>query len=136
MNLARIKLMAYMLHALCVVQTVSLHKPASAMPTSVGRDSNPRRIRRFIANHALNLDPVARMVFPLPPVKDGLVLSLGRTNRKFGKIDISILTLGITYKSIALPLLSGLLDKSGNRVSSSLQTPHARQSVQAPSALA
>ena len=25
MNLARIKLMAYMLHALCVVQTVSLH---------------------------------------------------------------------------------------------------------------
>ena len=35
MNLARIKLMAYMLHALCVVQTVSLHKLASAMPTSV-----------------------------------------------------------------------------------------------------
>ena len=33
MNLARIKLMAYMLHALCVVQTVSLHKLASAMPT-------------------------------------------------------------------------------------------------------
>jgi protease IV len=28
MNLARIKLMAYMLHALCVVQTVSLHKLA------------------------------------------------------------------------------------------------------------
>ncbi len=26
MNLARIKLMAYMLHALCGVQTVSLHK--------------------------------------------------------------------------------------------------------------
>lgn len=26
MNPARIKLMAYMLHALCVVQTVSLHK--------------------------------------------------------------------------------------------------------------
>ena len=25
MNLARIKLMAYMLHALCVAQTVSLH---------------------------------------------------------------------------------------------------------------
>ena len=35
MKLTRIKLMAYMLHALCVVQTVSLHKLASAMPTSV-----------------------------------------------------------------------------------------------------
>lgn len=45
MNLARIKLMAYMLHALCVVQAVSLHKPASAMPTSVESDSNLCRIQ-------------------------------------------------------------------------------------------
>ena len=69
MSLARIKLMAYMLHALCVVQTVSLHKLASAMPTSVERDSNLRRIQRFIANYALNLDLVARMIFSLLPVK-------------------------------------------------------------------
>ena len=59
MNLARIKLMAYMLHVLCVVQTVSLHKLASAMPTSVERDPNLRRTQRFIANYALNLDLVA-----------------------------------------------------------------------------
>lgn len=32
MNLARIKLMALLIHALCVVQTVSLHKLATAMP--------------------------------------------------------------------------------------------------------
>jgi len=38
MNLARIKPMALMLHALCVVQTVSLHKLASAMPTVVEWD--------------------------------------------------------------------------------------------------
>ena len=37
-NLARIKLMALLLHALCVVQTVSLHKLAGAMPT----DANGR----------------------------------------------------------------------------------------------
>ena len=84
MNLARIKLMAYMLHALCVVQTVSLHKLASAMPTSVERDSNLRRIQRFIANYALNLDLVAMMIFSLLPVKNGLVLSMDRTNWKFG----------------------------------------------------
>ena len=35
MNLARIKLMALHLHASCVVQTVSLHKLAGAMPTDV-----------------------------------------------------------------------------------------------------
>lgn len=32
MNLARFKLLAFVLHALCVVQTVRLHKIASAMP--------------------------------------------------------------------------------------------------------
>ena len=42
MNLVLIKLLAFVLHALCVVQTVSLHKIASAMPTSVERDSNLR----------------------------------------------------------------------------------------------
>ncbi len=63
MNLARIKLKAYMLHALCVVQTVSLHKLASEMPQWVERDSNLRRIQRLIANYALDLDLVAMMIF-------------------------------------------------------------------------
>ena len=60
MNLARIKLLAFVLHALCVVQTVSLHKIASAMPTSVERDSNLRRLQRFLAGYALNLDIIAK----------------------------------------------------------------------------
>ncbi len=47
MNLARIKLLALVLHALCIVQTVSLHKIASAMPTGVERDSNLRDIDRI-----------------------------------------------------------------------------------------
>ena len=109
MNLARIKFMAFMLHALCVVQTVSLHKLAAAMPTPVERDSNLRRIQRFIAKYALNLDFVARMIFSLLPVKTGLVLSMDRTNWKFGDFDINILMLGVTYKGIAFPLMFSLL---------------------------
>lgn len=114
MNLTQIKLMPYMLHALCVVQTVSLHKLASAMPTSVERDPNLRRIQRFIANYALDLNLVARMIFSLLPVKDGLILSMNRANWKFGEFNINILTLGITYKGIVFPLLFSLLDKRGN----------------------
>ena len=114
MNLARIRLMAFVLHALCVVQTVSLHKLASAMPTAVERDSNLRRIQRFIAHYALSLDLVARMIFSLLPVKEGVVLSMDRTNWKFGDFNINILMLGITYKGIAFPLMFSLLDKRGN----------------------
>ena len=46
-----------------------------------------------IANYALNLDLVARTIFTLLPVK---------------------LTLGITCKGVAFPLLFSLLDKCGN----------------------
>ena len=68
-----------MLHALCVVQTVSLHKLASAMPNSRDRDTNLRRIQRFLAKFALDLDVVAKIIFSLLPEKTGLVLSMDRT---------------------------------------------------------
>ncbi len=114
MNQARIKLMAFMLHALCVVQTVSLHKLAAAMPTSVDRDSNLRRLQRFIANYALQLDLIAKMIFSLLPQKTELVLSMDRTNWKIGYANINILMLGVTYKGLCFPLIFKLLDKRGN----------------------
>ncbi len=113
-NLARIKLMALFLHALCVVQTVNLHKLAAAMPTSLDRDSNLRRLQRFVAKYALNLDIVARMIFSLLPNKEKLVLSMDRTNWKFGECNINILMLGVTYKGVAFPLMFSMLDKRGN----------------------
>ncbi len=101
MNLARIKLLAFMIHAPCVVQTVSLHKIAAAMPTSVERDSNLRRLQRFLAHYPLKLDLIARIIFALLPVKTGLVLTMDRTNWKFGEVNINILMLGVTHKGIA-----------------------------------
>ena len=107
-------MLAFVLHALCVVQTVSLHKIAAAMPTSVERDSNLRRVQRFLAGYAINLDLIAKVIFSLLPVKTGLVLSLDRTNWKFGEVNINILMLGVTYKGVAFPLLFTMLDKRGN----------------------
>ncbi len=54
------------------------------------------------------------MIFSLLPVKTGLVLSMDRTNWKFGEFNINILMLGITYKGIAFPLIFSLLPKRGN----------------------
>lgn len=107
-------MLAFVLHAICVVQTVSLHKIASAMPTSVERDSNLRRLQRFLAGYALNLDLIAKVIFALLPVKTGLVLSLDRTNWKFGEVNINNLMLGVTHKGVAFPLLFTMLDKRGN----------------------
>lgn len=42
------------------------------------------------------------------------ILSMDRTNRKYGKVDINILTIGIVYKGVAFPVLRKLLPKRGN----------------------
>ncbi len=65
--------------------------------------------QRFFAKYVLDLDIIARMIFSLLPVKTGLVLSMDRTNWKFGEFNINILMLGITYKGIAFPLIFSLL---------------------------
>ncbi len=78
------------------------------------KDSNLRRLQRFFAKYVLDLDIIARMIFSLLPVKTGLVLSMDRTNWKFGEFNINILMLGITYKGIAFPLIFSLLPKRGN----------------------
>jgi hypothetical protein len=70
------------------------------MSTSVKREFNLRRIQRFIAKYALNLDLVARLIFSLLPVKTGLVLRMDRTNGKFGDFDVNVLMLDMTNKGI------------------------------------
>lgn len=47
MNPARIKLLPYVLHTFCIVQTVGLHKTTAAAPTGAERDSNLRCMQRF-----------------------------------------------------------------------------------------
>ncbi len=76
MNLARIKLMALLLHTLCVVQTISLHKLTDAMPTSVDKDSNLRRLQRFNIedNHMRDMERIARLA---------MVWAGGNINRPF-----------------------------------------------------
>ena len=105
MNLARIKLLAFVLghFALCR-QSVST-KIASAMPTCVERDSNLRPSQRFLAGYALNLDLIAKVIFALLPVKTGLVPSLDRTNWKFGEVNINIHMLGRHPQRCCLSLL-------------------------------
>ena len=113
-NLARIKFMSLLLHALVIAQTVSLHKLASFMPTEVGRGSNMRRIQRFLSRYVLDLDLIARMIFSLLPVKENIVLSMDRTNWKFGTFNINILMLGITFRNVAFPIFFRLMPKRGN----------------------
>ena len=62
-NLARIKLIAHFIIALCKVQTVTFEKLASAFEHSADPKSSLRRIQRFIAAYTLDSDLIARLIF-------------------------------------------------------------------------
>ena len=113
-NLARVKLIAYFITALCKVQTVTFEKLANAFDTTASSDSSLRRIQRFIATFSLDSDLIARLVFNLLPKQDKFRLTIDRTNWQFGETDINIFMLGIVYQGVAFPLLFSMLAKRGN----------------------
>jgi len=114
LNLARIKLISMFICALCKVQTVSFEKLAISFNSKAQSESSLRRIQRFIAGFTLDPDLVSRLIFSLLPEKENLRLSIDRTNWKFGKTNINIFMLGVTYQGVAFPLLFTMLPKRGN----------------------
>ena len=104
-NLARLKLISHFIIALCKVQTVTFEKLANAFDSQSNSNSSLRRIQRFIAEYTLDSDLIARLIFNLLPPKEKYILSIDRTNWKFGQVDINIFMLGVVYKGVAFPLL-------------------------------
>jgi len=114
LNLARVKLIALFICSLCKVQTVTFSKLANAFDSTSKSSSSLRRIQRFIASFDISSDLIAQLIFGLLPQKDNLILTIDRTNWKFGKTNINIFMLGVVYNGVAFPLLFKMLDKQGN----------------------
>ncbi len=114
LNLARAKFVTMFIIALCKVQTVNYSKLANAFESEALAESSLRKIQRFMANFSLDANLIAKLIFSLLPDKQGLTISIDRTNWKFGKLNINIFMLGIVYKGVAFPLLFSMLPKRGN----------------------
>jgi len=113
-NLARVKLIALFVCSLCKVQTVTFNKLANAFDSTAQSESSLRRIQRFIARFTIDPDLITKLVFSLLPKQEKLILTIDRTNWKFGQTDINIFMLGVVYKGVAFPLLFSMLPKRGN----------------------
>lgn len=114
-NKARVTCFAKMLLALLVTRTVNLNKIACSMSSPADKSSRYRRLQRFFAEVTIDFEMIASFIFRLFFVTNGRwYLTMDRTNWKWGKADINILTLGIAFKGIAIPIYWELLDKRGN----------------------
>ena len=114
-NNARLTCFSQMLLALFSVRTVNLREIAVAFSSSALIDSRYKRLKRFFAQFKIDLDVIAVWIFKLFfSESEKVYLTVDRTNWYWGKSKINILTLGVAYEGMAIPLLWSLLDKAGN----------------------
>ena len=107
----RLDFIARFITALLQVCTVNSTILSTAL-SSNQIQSNARRIKRFLQ---FDLPQAYITQFVLAFVNDEkFVLTMDRTNWKFGKISINFLVVGIAFKGIALPIAWMNLDKAGN----------------------
>lgn len=115
-NKARITCFIQMLLALFTTRTINLNKLACVIHSkAVEQSSRYRRLQRFFSGFTIDFDIIAGFIFRLFFVAGGKwYLTMDRTNWKWGKSNINILTLGIAYQGTAIPIYWDLLDKRGN----------------------
>jgi Transposase DDE domain len=114
----RLDFIARYITALLQVCTVNLNVLGVAL-SSKQVESNARRIKRFLD---FDLPQTFIAQFVLSFITDEkIVLTMDRTNWKFGKLNINFLVIGIAYNGIALPIAWINLDKQGNSNTSERQ---------------
>ena len=111
----RLKMLTKLILSMLKLSTVSYSKLCLVLNPEVKKESNYKRIQRFVKEFNFCQKGYIQFVWKLFVSKNEWVaLSVDRTNWKFGKSNINILLIGISYKGTAIPLIWQLLDKRGN----------------------
>lgn len=111
---ARLSFLALFLIALFRVKTVNLCDLATGFMGKAQTESNYKRLQRFLREFDLDYYALAKLVIAMMSIPEPWVLSIDRTEWKFGRKFLNILTLGIVHQGVAFPLLWWMLDKKGN----------------------
>ncbi len=110
---SRLEFLSLLMIAVVQAKTVNLASLVGMMEGKAQVDSFYRRAQRFFQGLRLADELVLKHALKLHPQKR-YSLCLDRTNWKFGKLDINILTLAYAHEGVAIPLLWCLLPKTGN----------------------
>jgi len=116
LNLARLKCLALLITSLLRHRTVNLTILATENLTGAKNESCYRRFQRFFLNSTLKLDTIGCLILhKVPRPERGWTLSMDRTNWKYGKRHINILTVGIVVNNIAVPIAWKVLPQTTKR---------------------
>lgn len=110
----RVDLITLFIIAVSKVGSINLSKIALAMDNKCLKDSNYRRLQRFIKEVDIGKSGLILMILNLLGKHDPMTLLIDRTNWDFGKKKINILMISVLYKGYSIPLIWSLLNKKGN----------------------
>ena len=102
---ARLSFLALFLIALFRVKTVNLVELSIGFKSKAKQESSYKRLQRFLREFEIDYYSMAKLVIDMMSIPEPWVLSLDRTEWKFGKKVFNILTLGIVHQGVAFPLL-------------------------------
>lgn len=113
-NVARVAFVSIFLVALIRVRTVNLAEIATGFSSEAKIESRYKRLQRFFREFEVDYESIALMVVKVMKIPEPWVISIDRTDWKFGKTVFNVLTLGVVHQGIAFPLIWLMLDKKGN----------------------
>lgn len=114
MHSARIDSMTQMIIGLIKLGSVQLTSLARTFDSTAHTSSTTRRIQRFFQLQDIKLEQIAKLIMAIIPLPEKLILTLDRTNWKFGSTEINFLTVAFIYNNISIPLCWKLIDHKGN----------------------
>lgn len=110
----RLTMMSKLIIAVLKMCTVNFAQLSLVLNSSVKKESNFKRIQRFIRNYCFCQSRFIQFVWSLYGNEgQWIALTMDRTNWKFGKLNINILTIGISWRGTAIPLVWMMLNKRG-----------------------
>lgn len=111
----RLTCFSELLLALFRTQQMNLSRLAVAMDSPAEISARYRRLQRFFSEVRFDYDALARLIMQLFDIGDEpYYLTLDRTNWRWGKKNLNLLTLGVVYKGAAIPVYWLVLNKKGN----------------------
>jgi len=116
LNLARLKCLALLLSSMLRHRTVNLTILATENLSGAKNESCYRRFQNFFLKTTLCCISVGGFILSkIPKPQKGWTLSMDRTNWKYGKRHINILTVGVTVNNIAIPIVWKVLPQKTKR---------------------
>ena len=104
-NKSRLKVLSCLIIGVIRCRSVNLSKLAAHQNSNASEDSQYRKLQRFFLHWVFPWIDIAKLTLEkIPKPTNGYILSMDRTNWKFGKTHINILTVGVVVGKVAIPI--------------------------------